>query len=134
MNLGLNWCDPHLGHCRKVWASRCIDKGAALVRVGLIAINEKLFFYGSLVLSPVLCICYLFHDAGSQGGFWVPLDAKLDFNSFEEMEMMPLYLPSKPPHSQVALKQYNLYLVTNWSRLMQRGTNIQEASGGFPLC
>lgn len=53
LDLDLNWCGPDLGHCRKVWASRFIDKGAALVTVGLIPINDKLFCYGSLILSPV---------------------------------------------------------------------------------
>lgn len=58
--------------------------------MGLIPMNGELFYYGSLILFPVLCICYLLHDASSQGGFWSLLDAKLDLNSFEGMEMMPL--------------------------------------------
>lgn len=90
LDLGMNWCGPDLGHCWKVWASRCIDRGAALVRMGLIPMNDKLFYYGSPILSPELCICYLLHDNRYQGGFWSLLDAKLDLNSFEEMEMMPL--------------------------------------------
>lgn len=95
LELDMNWWDPDLGHCRKVWASRCIDRGAALVRMGLIPMNDKLFYYGSLILSPVLCICYLLHDNRYRGGFWSLLNAKLDLNSFEEMEMTPLCPPFK---------------------------------------
>lgn len=82
MNLDLNWCGPHLDHGRKAWASGCIDKGAALLGVGLIPINDKLFCYDSLILNPVLCVCYLLHDAGSQGGFLVSPGYKTGFEQF----------------------------------------------------